>query len=44
MIVKYVSIPLITLTFDELNSDTGLITRLERFQDIIEERKKSYER
>lgn len=44
MIVRYVSIPLITLTFDELNSDTGLITRLESFLDIIEERKKSYER
>jgi len=44
MIARYVSIPLITLTFDELNSDTGLITRLESFLDIIEERKKSYER
>lgn len=44
MIVRYVNIPLITLTFDELNSDTGLITRLESFLDIIEERKKIYER
>ncbi len=41
MITRYVKIPLITLTFDELNSDTGLLTRLESFLDILEERSKN---
>lgn len=44
MIVRCVNTPIIVLTFDELNSNTGLITRLESFLDIIEERRNRYEK
>lgn len=40
MIVRNVKIPLINLIVDELNSHTGLITRLESFIDILIERRK----
>lgn len=39
MIIRNVKSPLISLIIDELNSSTGLITRLESFIDIIKERK-----
>ena len=40
MIVRSVNIPIINLIIDEEFSDNGLITRLESFIDIINERKK----
>jgi len=40
MIVRGVNIPIINLIIDEEFSDNGLITRLESFIDIINERKK----
>lgn len=43
MIVRTVQKPLITLLIDELNSDAGLITRLESFVDILNERKNLHE-
>lgn len=43
MIIRNIKIPLITLLMDELNSTTGLITRLESFIDILKERSKSHE-
>ena len=44
MIVRGVNIPIINLIIDEEFSDNGLITRLESFIDIINERKKVNER
>lgn len=44
MIVRSVNIPIINLIIDEEFSDNGLITRLESFIDIINERKKVNER
>ena len=43
MIIRNADKPLLTLIMDELNSDTGLITRLESFIDIIKERKEQNE-
>lgn len=43
MIVRNVHIPITNLILDETDANTGLITRLESFIDIIEERKKSHE-
>ncbi len=40
MILRNVHIPIINLIIDESDSNTGLITRIESFIDIIEERKK----
>lgn len=39
MIVRYLKTPLLLLVIDEANSDTGLITRLESFVDILKERR-----
>ncbi len=39
MIIRNTKTPLITLLMDELNSQTGLITRLESFLDILKERR-----
>ncbi len=41
MIMRNVHIPITNLIVDESDSDTGLITRIESFIDIIEERKKN---
>lgn len=38
MIIRNKKIPLLVLTIDELDSNTGLITRLESFTDILKER------
>lgn len=38
MIIRSVKTPVLTLLMDELNSNTGLITRLESFIDILKER------
>ena len=43
MIVRNVKIPITSLIIDEANSDTGLLTRIESFIDILEERRKSHE-
>ena len=40
MILRNISIPITNLIIDENNSDTGLLTRIESFIDIIEERRK----
>lgn len=40
MIIRNIQTPLLTLLMDELNSTTGLITRLESFIDILQERSK----
>ena len=39
---KVKGIPMISIIRDELNSTTGLITRLESFIDLIKERKYAY--
>lgn len=39
MIIRNKKVPLLLLTIDELNSNTGLITRLESFIDILKERR-----
>lgn len=39
MIIRKTKTPLLCLLMDELNSDAGLITRLESFIDILKERK-----
>ncbi len=41
MIIRNVSIPITNIIMDEGNSNTGLITRIESFIDILEERKKN---
>lgn len=43
MIIRNVKIPITNLIIDEGNSDTGLLTRIESFIDILEERRKSHE-
>lgn len=43
MIIRNVKIPITNLVIDEANSDTGLLTRIESFIDILEERRKSHE-
>ena len=43
MIVRNVKIPITTLVIDNSNSDTGVLTRIESFIDILEERKKHNE-
>ena len=43
MILRSVTIPITNLIIDEANSDTGLLTRIESFIDILEERRKSHE-
>ncbi len=43
MIVRNVKIPITTLVIDNSNSDTGILTRIESFIDILEERKKHNE-
>ncbi len=44
MIIRKVDIPITNLVIDEANSDTGMITRIESFIDILEERRKHIER
>lgn len=44
MIMRNVHIPITNIILDATDSDTGLITRIESFIDIIEERKKNDER
>lgn len=39
MILRNVNIPITNLIIDEINSDTGLLTRIESFIDILEERR-----
>ena len=39
MIIRTKKTPLLVLTIDELDSNTGLITRLESFIDILKERR-----
>lgn len=41
MIMRSVSIPITNLIIDENNTDTGLLTRIESFIDIISERRKT---
>lgn len=43
IIRKTKDLPLINIVVDELNSETGLVTRLESFIDIINERDNNYE-
>lgn len=40
MILRGVNIPITNLIIDEANSDTGVLTRIESFIDILEERRK----
>lgn len=44
MIVRSVNIPITNLVIDEANSDTGILTRIESFIDILEERRNHSER
>lgn len=44
MIIRCKKVPILVLTIDELDSNTGLITRLESFIDIIKERRTIDER
>lgn len=44
IIRKVKNIPIINIVIDEVNSETGLITRLESFIDIIEERSNTLEK
>lgn len=44
MILRNINIPITNLIIDEANTDTGIITRIESFIDIIEERRKHLER
>lgn len=39
MIIRNVNIPITNLIIDEVNSDTGILTRIESFIDILEERR-----
>ncbi len=41
MILRKVKIPITNLVIDETNSDTGILTRIESFIDILEERRKT---
>jgi len=43
MILRNVNIPITNLIIDEASSDTGLLTRIESFIDILEERRKNHE-
>ena len=43
MILRNVKIPITNLIIDEANSDTGLLTRIESFIDILEERRKNHD-
>lgn len=43
MILRNVKVPITNLIIDETNSDTGLLTRIESFIDILEERRKNHE-
>lgn len=43
MIIRNAKIPITNLIIDEANSDTGILTRIESFIDILEERRKSHE-
>ena len=43
IILRSIDVPIINLLIDEQLSDNGIITRLESFLDIIDERKKEYE-
>lgn len=43
MILRNVKIPITNLIIDETNSDTGLLTRIESFIDILEERRKNHD-
>lgn len=40
MIIRNVNIPITNLIIDETNTNTGLLTRIESFIDILEERRK----
>ena len=40
---KVKNVPILTLLFEDLNSDIGLITRLESFFDILKQKEKKYE-
>ena len=42
-ILRNVKIPITNLIIDEANSDTGLLTRIESFIDILEERRKNHD-
>ena len=44
MIIRNVNIPITNLVIDEANTDTGIITRIESFIDILEERRNHGER
>lgn len=44
MIVRNVDIPITNLVIDEANTDTGILTRIESFIDILEERRNHGER
>jgi predicted nucleotide-binding protein (sugar kinase/HSP70/actin superfamily) len=43
MILRSVNIPITNLIIDEASSNTGLLTRIESFIDILEERRKNHE-
>jgi len=43
MILRNVNIPITNLIIDEASSNTGLLTRIESFIDILEERRKNHE-
>ena len=43
MILRNVKIPITNLIIDEANSDTGLLTRIESFIYILEERRKNHD-
>ena len=43
MILRNVKISITNLIIDEANSDTGLLTRIESFIDILEERRKNHD-
>jgi len=44
MIIRNVNIPITNLIIDEANTDTGILTRIESFIDILEERRNRIER
>lgn len=44
MIIRNIDIPITEVIMDDNDSNTGLATRIESFIDILEERRKSYER
>ncbi len=41
---KVTNIPILTLLFEDLNSDVGLLTRLESFFDILKQKEAAHER